>query len=194
MTKNRKMTQIILVSLGLFLIIATYFLYPKIIEKKYEDASLGDNKSFSEKKESNLFEDVEYGGFYGPNNPFTVEAEKAYISDDNPEIVYMENMYVTLHAREGRIIIITSDEGSYNKTTYDCFFKKNVKATDGETVILSENLDLLSSDESATAYNDVILTNENGSLQADKVDYNFETKYYKISMYDNKKVKVKLIQ
>ena len=59
---------------------------------------------------------------------------------------------------------------------------------------MSENLDLLSSDESATAYNDVILTNENGSLQADKVDYNFETKYYKISMYNNKKVKVKLIQ
>ena len=103
-------------------------------------------------------------------------------------------MHVTLYASDGRVIIITSDKGSYNKSTYDCFFKNNVHATDGETIILSENLDLLSTDSSVIAYNDVVLTNEKGSLQADKVDYNFETKYYKISMYDNTKVKVKLIK
>ena len=192
--KNRKIIQIILVSLGLTLIAVTYFLYPKIAEKKYENASVEDSRVVSEKKEISVFENVEYEGFYSPTNPFIVKAESAYISDENPEIVYMSKMHVTLYANDGRAIIIISDKGSYNKTTYDCFFESNVKATDSETVILAENLDLLSTNETASVYNDVVLTNEKGSLQADKVDYNFETKYYKISMYDNTRVKVKLIK
>ena len=109
-------------------------------------------------------------------------------------VVNMMEMYVTLHTNDGRIIIITSDKGSYNKKNYDCFFENNVKATDGETEIFAENLDLVSSNESAAVYNDVVLINDRGSLQADKVDYNFETKYYKISMFNNSKVKVKLIK
>ena len=43
-------------------------------------------------------------------------------------------------------------------------------------------------------YNDVFLTNDKGSLRADKVDYNFETKYYKVSMFDNTKVKIKHVK
>ena len=192
--KNRKIIQIILISFGVALIAATYVLYPKIVEKKYENASVENSSVVNEEKERSVFENVEYEGFYSSTSPFVVKAENAYISDDNPEIVYMSKMHVTLHANDGRIITIISDKGSYNKKTYDCFFVSNVKATDSETVILAENLDLLSTNETASVYNDVVLTNEKGSLQADKVDYNFETKYYKISMYDNTKVKVKLIK
>ena len=103
-------------------------------------------------------------------------------------------MKVTIGMDDGRIIIITSNKGTYNKVTYDCFFENNVKASDNETVIFSDNLDLLASKDFATIYNDVLITNENGSLVADKIDYNFETKYYKVSMYNNEKVKVKLIR
>ena len=39
---------------------------------------------------------------------------------------------------DGRIIIITSDNGSYNKVSYDCFFENNVKAIDGETTVSSQ--------------------------------------------------------
>ena len=82
---------------------------------------------------------------------------------------------------------------SCSKKIY-CFFVNNVKATDSETIILAENLDLISTAESASVYNNVVLTNDKGSLIADKVDYNFETKYYKISMFNDAKVKVKLIK
>ena len=37
------------------------------------------------------------------------------------------------------------------------YLEKNVKATDGETKILSENLNLLSSKDSASIYNNVIV-------------------------------------
>ena len=96
--------------------------------------------------------------------------------------------------RSGKIINITSDSGSYNKATYDCFFEKNVRATDGKTVILSENLDLIASEDIATIYNNVRLNSDKGLLQADKVEYNFEKKFYRISMFDDTRVKIKLIE
>ena len=106
----------------------------------------------------------------------------------------MTDMQVTINMSDGRAVIITGDKGTYNKKTYDCFFENNVKATDGETIIKSENLDLFASKDIASIYNNVNLINENGSLKADKVDYDFESKYYKISMFNDKKVKINLIQ
>ena len=106
----------------------------------------------------------------------------------------MTYMKVTMKMSDGRTIIITGDKGTYNKETYNCFFENNVKATDGETIIRSENLDLFASKDIVSIYNNVILINKNGSLKADKVDYDFEAKYYKISMFNDEKVKIKLIE
>ena len=143
---------------------------------------------------SNLFENVEYKGLYNFDNPFTVKSEKAFILEEKPELVYMANMNVTLHMSDGKIVTITSDEGSYDKISYDCIFEGNVMANDGETTIFADNLDLITSKDFATIYNNVVLNNNEGSLRADKLDYNFETKYYHISMFRDKKVKVKVIK
>ena len=197
MTKNRKVVQLTLISIGLFLILATYFFYPKISENKpfsFKKKFAEDELAKIEEGEINTFENVEYKGLYNIDNSFTINSEKAYILAEEPNVVYMTAMRVVLYTNDGRVIVITSDKGRYNKVSYDCFFVDNVKATDGETTILSENLDLLASEDSASIYNDVILTNDKGSLKADKVDYDFETKYYYVSMFGNKKVKIKLIK
>jgi len=69
-----------------------------------------------------------------------------------------------------------------------------VVGRDGETIITSENLDLLASEDMATIYNNVRLNSNKNSLQADKVEYDFETKFYRISMFDDTRVKIKLIE
>ena len=193
---NRKTTQLSLVSFGLFLIIATYFFYPKIYKDKFIEKAEGirDEMISTEDDNINTFENIEYTGAYNIHNPFTVSSEKAYILKEEPNIVHMAKMKVILHMKDGRIIVITSDKGKYNKETYDTFFEDNVKATDGKTIILAENLDLLATEDFVTVQNNVVLTNDSGSLLADKIDYDFETKYYKISMFNDRKVKIKLTQ
>ena len=57
---------------------------------------------------------------------------------------------------------------------------------------MSDNLDLLATEDSVTVYNNVVMTNDVDSLQADKVKYDFETKSYLISMFGDKKIKIKL--
>ena len=198
MTANKRIVQLSLISIGLFLILATYFFYPKIIKNKLlEEETVEDvvtKTDMTDSKERNTFEDVEYKGSYDINKPFKVKSENAYILLKNSDVVYMTKMHVTLDMDDGRVIIITSDKGIYNKVSYDCFFENNVKAIDGETTVLAENLDLLATEDSATVYNNVFLTNDDGSLRADKVYYDFETKYYQISMFNDGKVKIKLIK
>ena len=142
MTANKRIVQLSLISIG-----ATYFFYPKKIKNKFleeETVKHGVTKTdITGSKERNTFENVEYKGLYDINKPFKVKSEKAYILIKNPDVVYMTNMSVTLDMDDGRVVIITSDKGKYNKVTYDCFFENNVKAIDGETTVLAENLDLL---------------------------------------------------
>ena len=80
------------------------------------------------------------------------------------------------------------------KVTYDCFLVGNVKATEGKTVILSENLNLLATEDFASIFNNVVLTTDEGSLRADKIDYDFITKRYHVSKFGNEKVKIKLVE
>ena len=102
----------------------------------------------------------------------------------------MVNMYLN----DGQIVSIISDLGRYNKESHDCWFEKNVVVNDGKTKIFSENLDLLATENFVKIYNNVKLNHSTGSLRADKIDYDFETKYFKVSMFDDSVVKMKVIQ
>tara|TARA_B100000029_G_scaffold184427_1_gene182006 strand:+ start:1200 stop:1796 length:597 start_codon:yes stop_codon:yes gene_type:complete len=193
---NQKTVQIALITFGIFLILATYFIYPKILkDKKLSEIKKEkpvENIISVDNKEANVFENVEYQGIYDLNNNFTIKSEKAHIFNEEPDMVYMKYMSATIYMSDGRVITITSDSGKYNKINYDCFFEKNVKAQDHKTVILSDNLDLLSTEDYASVYNNVILTSDNGSLKADKINYNFDTELYEISMFDDNAVKIKI--
>ena len=195
MTANKRIVQLSLISIGLFLILATYFFYPKIIKNKFlEEEIVEDVVIKTDSKWRNTFENVEYIGLYDISRPFKVKAKKAYILTKSPNVVYMTNMHVTLHMNDGRLVNITSDNGSYNKVSYDCFFENNVKAVDGETTIFADNMDLLTTENSVKVYNNIFLTDDKSSLRADKIYYDFKTKYYQISMFNDRKVKIKLIK
>ena len=137
---------------------------------------------------------MEYKGLYDLNKPFIIKSEEAYILNEEPDIVYMYTMHIILHLSDGRIVNIISNKGRYNKKTHDCFFEDEVKATDGKTNIFADNLDLLATKNSVNIYNNVRLNDPSASLQADKVDYDFETKNFKVSMFEDKKIKMKVVR
>ena len=200
MKKNQKRIQIILLALGFFLILLTYFYYPYINENKaVVEKSIDENfpAATKEKNEnSTSFESIEYQGIYDLDKTFVVRSEKANINNEEPNIVHMTNMHVVLYLNDGRIVNILSDKGKYNKSNYDCFFEKKGRATDGEVKILSDNLELLGNESSVKIYNNVSIDYPTGSvLNADKIDYDFEKKQFRISMMsEDGKIKMKIIK
>ena len=193
MTKNKKI-QVILFFSGFILIFLTYFLYPKVDKKLSERVIIEDNQTETNEKVSNTFKNVEYQGIYNFNNNFIIQADIAQILKDDPDVVLMNNMEANIIMKDGREVVIFGDKGNYNKQNYDSFFEGNVRVTDGETVILADNLDLVASEDFMLIYNNVSVTNDSGNLIADKINYNFDTKFYKITMYGKKKIKGKLIK
>ena len=196
MKKKQRQIQLVLISIGLLLFVLTYLYYPTIVKDKLlKDQSVKkDFEAFGTEDQITVFEDMEYRGLYDIDKPFKVKSETAYILNEEPDIVYMKNMHVILYLNDGRIINIESDKGRYNKVTYDCFFEQNVKATDGSIKIYAENLDLLATENFAEIYNNVNLDYATGYLLADRIDYNFETKYFKVSMFDDKAIKMQVIR
>jgi LPS export ABC transporter protein LptC len=196
MKKKQQRIQFVLVSIGFLLIIATYFYFPGIKKDKIlkdQTANKEDQKVEGD-GESTYFENLEYKGLYDLDKPFSIKSKEAYIFSKEPNIVYMENMHVILYLSGNRIVEITSLKGRYNKENYNCFFDQDVYATDGETVITSNNLDLLATKNIMKIYNNVNLDNPTSSLQADKIDYNFKTKYFKVSMFDDKEIEMQVTQ
>ena len=198
MTLNRKVIQLSLISVGIFLILATYFFYPKFIESRViKGTIIKEDVIGTGKDTTNTFENVEYKGMYDINKTFKVTAEKAYILTDDPDVVFLTEMKVVLQMLDETTWVIVSDKGSYNKITYDCFFEDNVKATDGKTTIFSDNVDLITSKDFISIYNNVYLLNKESHVKADKIDYDLTKKIYKISMFQDKqykKVKIKLVE
>jgi hypothetical protein len=198
MKEKRNIIQLTLILIGLIFILSTYILYPKIAKNKVtaeKQAILEDQVNEITDEKSNTFQNIQYKGIYNINKPFVIKSKEAHILKEDPDIVYMTSMEVIMHMNDGRVILINSDQGRYNKATYDCFFEDNVKATDGKTTLNSENLDLIASEDFANVYNNVILTSDESSLKADKILYSFESKYYHIAMNDkNKRVNIKIIK
>tara|TARA_B100000029_G_scaffold408639_1_gene409961 strand:- start:198 stop:518 length:321 start_codon:yes stop_codon:yes gene_type:complete len=106
----------------------------------------------------------------------------------------MKEMRLLLYLKNDRVVEITSQKGTYNKINYNCFFEQDVLVTDGETIITANNLDLIAEENFVEIYNNVNLDHISGQLYADKINYDFETKHFKVSMFGNESVKMRVIQ
>ena len=199
MKRKQQKAQLVLISIGLLLILLTYLYYPYMNKNKLQDDQFVQKDSEKTLNDSqSTFENVEYEGITSTMQRFSVKSESAYILDKNPDLVFMKKMRVELYLKDGRIVTIISDRGKYHKESHDCWFEENVVADDGETKIFANNLDLLATENFVKIYEQVkiIHPTRSGSstLRADQVDYDFETKYFKVSMFDEKTVKMKVFQ
>ena len=196
MKEKQRKAQIILLLIGLFLFISTYLFYPNLISKKSKKDFV--KKEFEIDKDaddkSTTFDNVEYQGLYDFDKPFKVRSDKAFILNEDPDVIYMKNMRVTLYLGDNRKVEITSLKGRYNKNNYNCYFEQEVTATDGDIKITAENLDLLAADNFVQIYNEVNLYSKTNHLIADKINYDFETKHFKVSMFDDSAIKMKVIR
>ena len=195
MKRKQQKAQLVLISIGLLLILLTYLYYPYMNKNKLQDDQFVQKDSEKTLNDAqSTFENVEYEGITSTMQRFSVKSESAYILDKNPDLVFMKKMRVELYLKDGRIVTIISDRGKYHKESHDCWFEENVVADDGETKIFANNLDLLATENFVKIYQQVKLIHPTGTLQADQVDYDFETKYFIVSNFDDKAIKMKVIQ
>ena len=191
MKKNR----VIQFSLVIAIIILFFTTYYSGDKDKIVDAnknSSTENASKLTEETSNIIEDVNYTGTNNRGTFFELNAAIAEIKHDEPNLSRLQDVFVVIRLKNLRTIHIQSDKAIFNKISNDCEFFGNVKITEQDNVITSDNLDFYNSKNFLQAYNNVEYSSMKGALIADKVDVDLLKNEANIFMFKkNDKVKVK---
>ena len=191
MKKNR----VIQFSLVIAIIILFFTTYYSSDKDKIADADKNgstENANKLTEKISNIIENVNYTGTNNRGTFFELNAAIAEIKHDEPNLSRLQDVFVVIRLRNLRTIHIQSDKAIFNKISNDCEFFGNVKITEQDNVITSNNLDFYNSKNFLQAYNNVEYSGMKGVLIADKVDVDLLKNEANIFMFKkNDKVKVK---
>jgi LPS export ABC transporter protein LptC len=138
---------------------------------------------------SNFIEDINYISSDAKGNKYRITSKKAEIDDNEPDIMFLENVISYIYFKDQTIMKITSDFGKYNSKNYDTIFTKNVIITYPGHKMTGEYFDFSFLNNLGTMSINVIYKGAKNKLMADRVEMNLTTKDTKIFMNSiNKKV------
>ena len=190
---NTKLIQISLLALAFLLIFFTYFLN---LKKKQPSTNLDQIKIIEPDEEkgkrTNTFVDVQYGGFDKEGNRFVIGSKYANFEIDRPNVIKMEQVLCNFYFKDGTNLTVVSDYGIYNNATDDMEFTENVKMNYLENILFSEKANFFNVKNELLIEGNVKTKSPEGELQADKLDFNLDSKKLKISMYNDEKVNIKV--
>ena len=190
--KKNKIIQFSLVMVGIILLFFTYYSSDKDKIVDIDKNILVRGVSQLTKEISNIIENVEYVGSNNKGTFFELNAAIAEIKYDNPNISYLQDVFVVIKLSNLRTIRIRSDKAVFNKISNDCEFFGNVEIIEQDDIITSDNLDLYMSKNLITVYNHVQYNGIKGFLIADKMDIDMLKNEANIFMFNKKnKVQVK---
>ena len=104
----------------------------------------------------------------------------------------MERILARFFFKDGTILKITSDYGTYDNITNDMEFEQNVKMYYLEKKLFSEKANFVNSENSLFVEGNVIAEGAEGDLSADKMDFDLTEKKLRISMYNQDKVNIRV--
>ena len=181
---------ILIIILSFYLIFKNYLIIDE--DEKVVKNNLHNLNNFEEitknDNDENLIKNLEYEINLDQNQKYILTAEKSNVSNlDGTEIIYMENVKAIFFDENDNEMIITSDTGMFNGTSYDSEFSNNVKINYDNHEITAEKMNLNFSKKIINIYENVLYFNADLSLVADIVSINLITKKTDIYMNNNKK-------
>jgi hypothetical protein len=184
--------QIFIFLVSVLILYSTYFYKNEPVEilvkkdekvKKQTDI-VEDNKS--------SFEDVEYKGIDLNGNRYVLRSESADFDLDKPELINMKIMTAFFYFKDGTVLKVEGDYGSYNNKTKDMQFRENIVALYLTHILYSDNLDFMNSKNLLTIYGNVKTESVQGNVEADNMIFDLTKQTLDISMFSEKRINVNL--
>ena len=141
---------------------------------------------------TSTFENIQYEGVDKSGNKFIINSEYAEFKNDIPNLINMERILARFFFKDGTILKITSDYGTYDNITNDMEFEQNVKMYYLEKKLFSEKANFVNSENYLFVEGNVIAEGAEGDLSADKMDFDLTEKKLRISMYNQDKVNIRV--
>ena len=187
--KNKKrLIQLILLFIGTLIVFFTYFNNKNPQEKIISSTDIKNIKKTENEtsQESDYFYNIKYSGLDLQGNRYVLTSKEAQVDKNLQEIVNMNFVNAIFYFKDNTTLIIDSDKGVYNNKSLDMVFEKNVKAFYEGSELFGEKIIYLNSEKTLEVSDNVRLIDIRGTMLADKLLFDLETKTLDISSYKNR--------
>lgn len=193
--KKRILTiQIIIFIIGSLLVFFTYYNKNNVSDLKKTSDLVKQNSSDTLENDQNIntFENIEYKGIDLNGNRYVIMSEKASFDVNKPELIDMKIMSAIFYFKDGTILRVKGDYGTYNNKSNDMEFRENIIANYIDNNLYADNLDYLNSKNLLTIYGNVKTESIKGNISADNIEIDISKRTVDLSMFGNGEVKVKI--
>ncbi|MBH90974.1 MAG: hypothetical protein CMG67_02525 [Candidatus Marinimicrobia bacterium] len=194
MTKRKKKNLLIQ---SFIFILAIVLLYNTYKDKDQKPERVSNNTTEKavineDEKKTNRFENVEYKGIDLNGNRYTIKSEIADFELETPNKINMNIMTAIFYFKDGSVLKVRGDRGTYNNQNYNMTFRDNIVAEYGENFLFADKLDYLNTDSLLTISGNVRTESVKGDMLADNLVFDISEKTLDVSMFTNNQVNVKL--
>ena len=187
--KNKKrLIQLILLFIGTLIVFFTYFNNKNPQQKIISSTDIKNIKKTESEtsQESDYFYNIKYSGLDLQGNRYVLTSKEAQVDKKLQEIVNMNFVNAIFYFKDNTTLVIDSDKGVYNNKSLDMVFEKNVKANYEGSELFGEKIIYLNSEKTLEVSDNVRLIDIRGTMLADKLLFDLETKTLDISSYKNR--------
>lgn len=139
-----------------------------------------------------VFYNIKYSGIDLAGNRYILKSKEATNSNIGPEIVNMKFVEVTFYFKDDTILKVFSDSGTYNNKTLDMDFDNNVKAFYEDSKLVANKANYSNVNGFLTISEDVIVSDERGSIVADKLLFDIKKQNLNIISFNDNKINAKI--
>ena len=168
------------------------FYYQDNINKKPSEEVKTENENLEKLSQSNYFEDVEYKGIDANGNRYLLQSKIATFGEENPELVNMTKMNATFYFKDGKILKVSGETGTYNNKSNDMEFRDNVIVVQADNRIFADNLDYFNLRRLIKVYGNVVGKSLDGNFTSDILNLNIDNQSVDALMINNEQVKINL--
>ena len=104
----------------------------------------------------------------------------------------MQVMTAVFYFKDGTILKVKGDYGTYNNKTNDMTFRENIKAEYEDNYMFGDNLDFFNTKNFLSIYGNVRTESIKGTLTADNLEFDLSEQTLDISMFSDKQINMKL--
>ncbi len=194
MTKRKKKNLLIQSFIFILAIVLLYNTYKDKDQKPERVSNNTTEKAIinEDEKKTNRFENVEYKGIDLNGNRYTIKSEIADFELETPNKINMNIMTAIFYFKDGSVLKVRGDRGTYNNQNYNMTFRDNIVAEYGENFLFADKLDYLNTDSLLTISGNVRTESVKGDMLADNLVFDISEKTLDVSMFTNNQVNVKL--
>tara|TARA_B100001769_G_C22075127_1_gene578891 strand:+ start:314 stop:904 length:591 start_codon:yes stop_codon:yes gene_type:complete len=193
-TKRKKKNLLIQSFIFILAIVLLYNTYKDKDQKPERVSNNTTEKAIinEDEKKTNRFENVEYKGIDLNGNRYTIKSEIADFELETPNKINMNIMTAIFYFKDGSVLKVRGDRGTYNNQNYNMTFRDNIVAEYGENFLFADKLDYLNTDSLLTISGNVRTESVKGDMLADNLVFDISEKTLDVSMFTNNQVNVKL--